>query len=557
MRGENYLNAGVFMYGLPVFPTGTPLTSTFSRMYEDMPVLDLLAMTFEENKLSLSLGIEFTTHGGYLGHLPTAQEIAAGEDTPQQVGSDGNPINAFSGPLLNPVHPKTLAIMKGLIEELAARYGRYASVRGVTLCSSDIGWLPVWGGPDHASYDDYSIAQFQRETGVVIPESSVGADRFAKRAKWLASHQEPWQEWRCRMLAQFTRKVSAMVESANPHWTCSVVPPPLVYGANNEKLWKLFDDIESRGEKPSFLPQYKERGIDITQWQATNRLVVFANSDGFYTDVRDLDGGEVRGMDRIEAMRYNPEIRQVYEAAGVNGSFLGTGFKEVHLRIPENKRDQWYFNDNLTCSIPFPPGDAVRETFCKEMAFSLPEYILHAFSDCNIFTGMERYLAPFMQAYRNLPIGRYENVAGGGFDRAVTIRQTKSGKGTTAMLANLGWWRATVTCSAKAGLVNRVTGAAMPPTFSIGPYSVMVIDVNDDSGIVRAESSIAAADTAHFQKCISAARSALPLGKDGRYDNALAQAAALIASGDIEHAWRTLLSRDIARFFNVCSVRKE
>jgi hypothetical protein len=125
------------------------------------------------------------------------------------------------------------------------------------------------------------------------------------------------------------------------------------------------------------------------------------------------------------------------------------------------------------------------------------------------------------------------------------------------MLVNLGWWRATVTCSAKAELVNRVTGAVMPQTFSIGPYSVMAIDVNDDSGIVRAESSIAAADTAHFQKCISAARSALPLGKDSRYDNALAQAASLIASGDIEHAWRTLLGRDIARFFNVCSVRKE
>ncbi len=115
--------------------------------------------------------------------------------------------------LFNPLHPVVQEEIKGLVREHIDRFGRADAFRGIAfhLVSENLTWL---GSLDQI-YDDYTIAEFEKDTGVVIPIAQNDAKRFSKRYQWLMRNaKSQWVQWRCRRVADFYAEVARMMQTS-------------------------------------------------------------------------------------------------------------------------------------------------------------------------------------------------------------------------------------------------------------------------------------------------------------------------------------------------------
>jgi hypothetical protein len=112
-------------------------------------------------------------------------------------------------PYYNPLYPANQAWYIGMIGELVDRYKDSPALLGVSLR------LMQWQNPTlnnfHSldwGYDDYTIEQFQKDTGITIPAKKGNASRFRLRYEWLMTHaKDAWISWRCKKIAQLYTKI--------------------------------------------------------------------------------------------------------------------------------------------------------------------------------------------------------------------------------------------------------------------------------------------------------------------------------------------------------------
>ena len=69
-----------------------------------------------------------------------------------------------AGPMFNPLHPTVQKAILRLAEEIAQRYKKYPAFKGISfnLWHSTI----LWYGSIKSGYDDYTVALFEKETGI-------------------------------------------------------------------------------------------------------------------------------------------------------------------------------------------------------------------------------------------------------------------------------------------------------------------------------------------------------------------------------------------------------
>jgi hypothetical protein len=111
------------------------------------------------------------------------------------------------GPIFNPLHPKVQAALLRSVREIAARYGKHPSYKGLSIfCygSSTLGF-----GSLRFGYDDLSIRRFEQETGVKVPVDMKLPDRFSKRYAFLTGRdvREKWITWRCEKITDLLRRM--------------------------------------------------------------------------------------------------------------------------------------------------------------------------------------------------------------------------------------------------------------------------------------------------------------------------------------------------------------
>lgn len=153
---------------------------------------------------------------------PRAEELTLrysgdAEATPKPnllVSKDGKTLSDLP-PHFSPVHPMNRDWYLGLIEELAANYRDSPALIGISLR------LMQWKNPAlhnfHSldwGYDDYTIAQFEKDAGVSIPVARDDPARFTARYLWLIRNaREPWVQWRCERVAALLRQAVARVRT--------------------------------------------------------------------------------------------------------------------------------------------------------------------------------------------------------------------------------------------------------------------------------------------------------------------------------------------------------
>lgn len=123
-----------------------------------------------------------------------------------------------SCPHYNPLYPGVQDWVASVLAELAQRYKDSPAFAGVAL--RFMGWqFSSWQGLPSINwgYEDWTIAQFEQETGVKVPVANDDPQRYGKRYAWLlANAYEPWVSWRCRRMRAHYARLAKILTDARP-----------------------------------------------------------------------------------------------------------------------------------------------------------------------------------------------------------------------------------------------------------------------------------------------------------------------------------------------------
>ena len=193
----------------------------------------------------------------------TGQQLAPGESCP-------------IGPMFNPLHPVVQEAVVGLVREIAERYGRFASFKGVAITM----WAPtlIWFGSIHSGYDDYSVGLFEQETGIHVPVEPTAPNRFSRRYEFLTyACRAAWVAWRCRHLHALACRMRDALVQVRPDlrltlnlWSEPFVPAVLGAGQAQQQL----------GARPSTCDLYRDAGIDPELFQDTPNVELDLQTEG-------------------------------------------------------------------------------------------------------------------------------------------------------------------------------------------------------------------------------------------------------------------------------------
>ncbi|HEY3376763.1 MAG TPA: hypothetical protein VGL77_04645, partial [Armatimonadota bacterium] len=199
--GINYLCPAEVVYQGVIY-NSDELEGLFVRSY-DPPRLE--ALLCEKYGLKYVPEIHLTAGNDWFATrvvaklAPTVEELLL-------LNRYGQPGNGSASPRYNPLHPAIQEKYLRIIGELADKLQDSPAFAGISLRLMEWQWgswnaLPSlnWG------YEDWTVKQFSKETGVAVPGKDGDPARFAQRFAFLTGPalRERWVAWRCRKMLDY------------------------------------------------------------------------------------------------------------------------------------------------------------------------------------------------------------------------------------------------------------------------------------------------------------------------------------------------------------------
>ncbi len=342
-----------------------------------------------------------------------------------------------SGPIFNPLHPTVQEAVRGVIREIAERYGRFPAFKGVAINL----WAPtiVWFGSILSGYDDYALSLFTRETGIAVPVDPQDPQRFSKRYAFLTVQCKPaWVAWRCRKIHQLLGSLRDELVAVRPDlrltltlWSEPYLPRLIGGGKASNQLYA----------RPSTLEFYREAGFDPAlyadepnleadfQFEGGGRDRSAGNSENaplesffMFRDHDFLDQDTLDAWQRLPrpgAFIFNawheawgkhqwfpcdPDDQQQHELATMSGQ-SAEGIFRMNSTYPA---DGFWYDSQLRITPAFPPG----EHFLEQYAHAVAELDACRITRGGLFLDKAHSaeLRGFATAYRCLPAETFVTV---------------------------------------------------------------------------------------------------------------------------------------------------
>ena len=232
-------------------------------------------------------------------------------------------------------------------------------------------------------YDDFTVALFEKETGIKVPVQRDDPARFRRRFDFLTGSQKGhWLAWRCDKIFDLHKRLLKRIRQASP-------------GA---KLFLTYFGPSTRSVLATdTLGQMREVGMDPAQYAAEPGIVVIQG--GMYgrrysTPLADAQVIEPSLYDRqaIEISKWGGRGRCMYTAYfeyGKSAEFDRLGGKDV------------FIND---CCVP--SGVNQRELYAMALADGDSSFIING--GAGWMFGTPRLMQPFLREYRALPAVQFQ-----------------------------------------------------------------------------------------------------------------------------------------------------
>ncbi len=445
--GENAYFMGQAMYGNLLFPSRYANYSAYDYGRSPGEMRDsgvLMARMFEENNLGWFSSLQLT-------RLPTIEKtctdaaVAAGADTLGVITRDGRQVEGFRGITPNWLRPECQAVYKNMVNELLELYGREPGWQGIKLYLNEANgpaWA-TWEDPLMSSYDDFTIALFEKQTGINIPVDRADSKRFEKRYQWLAAHARPaWIRWRADRMNEiyaWTRDRLAQTRSdlnllLFVQLEKSIQPDPAT-PANNTVAERAL-----------------EYGFDLAQLKAERNMIVAVCVPGAADAITPILADRAGYPVRLAVARDTPYLAELAND-GKNGIAFRLGWYEPQPRTPA----RWVWpkgSHQLAAEAwPYSAGASLAENWANIFIRANPSLIINSMQDLHMWNGRELHTGRFAQAFRSIPTAAYERISGAAFDDDLWVAAAKHEETVYGYVANPFWWKTTAELAPAPGIM--------------------------------------------------------------------------------------------------------
>ncbi|HUY31186.1 MAG TPA: family 10 glycosylhydrolase [Pirellulales bacterium] len=463
--GYNGLMLSVLADGSAIYPSelldSTPRydTGTFFAGGQDplrKDVLELIFRLFDRDGLRLIPALQFSAP---LTELEELLRRGGPESVGLElVGADGATWLAGHAPRLglapyyNPLNARVQEAVLAVVGELVERYRSHPSLAGVALQLSADGYAQL-PGPDWG-YDDDTLARFERETRVKLPS---GAERFRARVEFLQGRgRKAWLDWRARTLAEFHRKLRAVI--------CEGRPELKLYLAGAGLLDRPEFARELRPTLPSAPTKNEDAllsaGIDPRRYRDAEGIVLLrpqriAPLNSLAAQAVNLEWNNDGVLDREFAAVTHPGGLFFHEPqrARLESFDAKSPFKQAPTQL---------------VAQPVPSAQFNRRRFVHALATLDAQAMFDG--GWLLPLGQESELGGLLAAYRELPDEAFATLPGE--TQPITIRTLSKAGRTYIYLVNDSPWKVTVDLSvdlaAECGLLRLNPARSVPPLAGSG-----------------------------------------------------------------------------------------
>lgn len=243
-------------------------------------VLELLFRIFDREQLSLIPELQFSS-------IIASLERAISEEPEKAVGIElvnlhgqtwrkTEGVSRGQAPFYNPLNLRVQNEIVNIFRELVIRYKSHPSFQGVSVQLTMNGYLQLpglkWG------YDDVTVSQFEKETGVKIP---VGPDsqKYETRYQYLTTLAFPqWTQWRCQKIKELHQRLAETLLKERPD-------ARIVFSAREllPTQSKAGDVVASLTSGMQFRPVLMEMGLDFSNYDQLSNCILL-RPGLFHTD---------------------------------------------------------------------------------------------------------------------------------------------------------------------------------------------------------------------------------------------------------------------------------
>jgi hypothetical protein len=383
--GSNLMFATVQVYGGTHYPSrmldgymNTPLNETrlaaLAAEKYGCRFIPELFLTGQMPFDSRTMGVQGEDGPGVRFLKPGAEDIVLRD-------RDGN-LKCFWKPFAyNPLHPAVQRFYIDTLGELADMLGDTESFAGISSRMM-IGWQnQCWNSLPclDYGYEDWTVNEFSRETGITVPGAPDDPARFRQRFEFLtgAVMRDKWMDWRCARLFAFHRRLRDRIRQAKPSANLYFTYFP------RDKEVEYSDDL---------IGKMREQGIDCA---------LYKNESGIQL-VPGMTYGRRFSTPLADAVNQDPDYDEQLKSIALSGD-RATGIFGLYFEV--NKNLDWTKLGAPAGLNAFdasvPAGRAELAGYATALADSDPSLIVTGGNGWMF--GTSALMRPFLREYRALP----------------------------------------------------------------------------------------------------------------------------------------------------------
>ncbi|MCF6311391.1 MAG: LamG domain-containing protein [Verrucomicrobiales bacterium] len=418
--GQNSLSYPIFRYSWSHLDR-SPVNNVGSNM-RVAGWIDLLLDMMEQRGQSFFPAINLYTIADDLNRSPTERQalIDQGHFIYNQLGKliVYDAANSYGN---NPAHPAVRKKFLSQIDDILQRFGHHPAFKGINL------WMhtPVFFSDLKKGYGDYTIAAFEKDSGIKVPVDAKSPQRFAQRYQYLTGPgKNEWLAWREQINRQMIQAISTRLQAT-------------------KKGARLYINLSRKWQQDRYSKETSSEGFDLKEHCYQHFAL-------------DLDN-----IGRIDSVSITPLIvptesrhdkHWTHNAQNLNFELTthaslfrpfrsgGQGVASLYYVYFESFMDSLYpekYASYFQNSDPKAAGRNFLANFAIAMAAQNPETIFAGAQPLGAM-GREEEMREFTRNFRALPAGSYQDVPQA--QDPVTARFLTTAKGTYLYQVNLLPW---------------------------------------------------------------------------------------------------------------------